>query len=100
MIAAAIMEEILFRGLLQTWLVRIFGPGPASVAAAIVLTSLVWAIAHAANATPMLPKLLQVFVLGLLLGALVRRYDVEACIVAHATLNVVAVLVHLVHPVG
>jgi membrane protease YdiL (CAAX protease family) len=90
-LAAALTEEVLYRGVLQAWLARALGDGRAAVLAAILVTSVLWAMAHAANASPMLPKLLQVLLLGFALGGLARRYGVEASIVGHAALNLTAV---------
>jgi membrane protease YdiL (CAAX protease family) len=92
LIAAAVYEEILYRGVLQAWLVRWLGDSSGRVAASIALTSIVWAVAHAANADPMLPKLIQIVLLGFLFGGLARRYSVEASIMAHIALNVMAAI--------
>ena len=90
-LAAAVGEEVLYRGVLQGWLARGLGNGTAGLAVAIVVSSVLWALAHAANASPMLPKLMQVVLLGFAFGAIARRWSVEASIVAHACLNVSAV---------
>lgn len=95
-LAAAVAEEILYRGVLQAWLVRWLGPSRLSVTGAIAATSAFWALGHSANATPMVPKLAQILVLGCLFGWLSRRYSVEASIAAHVTLNVTALALSLV----
>jgi membrane protease YdiL (CAAX protease family) len=92
LIAAAVYEEILYRGVLQAWLVRWLGESSGRVAASMAITSIVWALAHAGNADPMLPKLIQVMLLGFLFGGIARRYSVEASILAHTSLNVVAAI--------
>jgi membrane protease YdiL (CAAX protease family) len=95
LLAAAVSEEILFRGVIQPWLARLFGETTPGLVLAMALTSAMWAIAHAMNATPLVPKLVQVFLLGFVLGGIARRYSVEASIVAHGVLNVTAVLLPL-----
>ena len=89
MLAAAISEELMFRGVLQRWLIR-WGQGLGEVAVplSIAVTSAVWALGHAANTDDVLLKLSQIFGLGLALGALSRRFSVEASIVAHLGFNV------------
>lgn len=88
-IGAAIAEEVLFRGVIQGWLSSRRWCGPWL---AILAASALWAALHMANTQPIAPKLIQVFVLGLVLGELTRRYDVETAIIAHAAQNVAALL--------
>ena len=52
-LAAAIEEELLFRGVVQRFLARWFGRGELGGWAAIVLTSLFWAALHAPNTSAM-----------------------------------------------
>jgi membrane protease YdiL (CAAX protease family) len=91
-VAYAIAEEVSFRGIMQGWLIRLMGDGRGTVIGAIVLTSIAWAIGHASNTDAIGLKLTQIFLLGLVFGWLARRYSVEAAIVAHVSLNVVAAL--------
>lgn len=89
--AAAIGEELLFRGAVQRWLgVWLKSPWPA-----IVLTSLFWAILHAPNTDAPFMKLGQIFLIGLALGAVANRYGVESTILAHVGLNVGATALEL-----
>ncbi len=53
---------------------------------------MVRSLGHYADTDPAWPKMIQVMLLGLALGALSRRTSVEAAIVAHVALNVVSVL--------
>ncbi len=92
MLAAAISEELVFRGVVQRWLTRWFGGRSLGAAVAIVLSTAVWTLGHAANTDHVCLKLGQIFFVGLLFGALARRWSVEASLVAHVTLNIVAVL--------
>lgn len=101
LLAAALTEEVLYRGVLQGWLTRLLGDGAAAAAFAILVTSALWAVAHAGNVSPMLPKLSQILLLGFALGAIARRYGVEASIVGHAVLNTAAVAAAvLLHALG
>jgi membrane protease YdiL (CAAX protease family) len=89
-LAAALSEELLYRGVVQAGLIRLLGGRLWAVVLSIVLTSAAWAVPHLLNVDQALLKLAQVFVLGLALGALSRRFSVEAAMIAHATLNLVA----------
>lgn len=91
LLAAAVSEEILYRGVIQAWLLRWLGQGRGAAFGAIAVSAAFWALGHTANATPMLPKLIQVLALGFAFGAIARRYSVEASIVAHLTLNATAI---------
>lgn len=94
-LSAAIEEELMFRGVVQRFLARWFGRGEAGAWVAIVLTSLFWAALHAPNTTDMGFKLVQIFLLGLVFGALARKRGVEASIVAHMALNFSATALEL-----
>lgn len=91
LLAAAISEELLFRGVVQRWLSRWWGP-----VLSIGITSTIWALGHAANTDAMGLKLAQIGALGLVFGLLARRHGVEASVVAHLGLNTAVVLVSLV----
>jgi membrane protease YdiL (CAAX protease family) len=93
MAGIAVTEEILFRGVIQQWIVRMRGGGRGTVVAAIVLTSAFWALGHVGNVDPAWFKVSQIFVLGLIFGALAHRHGVESSCVAHACLNVTATIV-------
>jgi membrane protease YdiL (CAAX protease family) len=90
-LAMAVAEEVLFRGVIQAWIIRLLGGGRWAAIVGIVSASLLWTIGHAANAEPLWIKLTQIFCLGLLFGWLARRWSVEAAIVAHLGLNLVAI---------
>jgi membrane protease YdiL (CAAX protease family) len=94
-LTAAIQEELMFRGVVQRFLARWFGRGELGGWAAIVVTSLFWACLHAPNTTAMGFKLVQIFLLGLIFGALARKRGVEASIVAHMSLNLAATALEL-----
>jgi len=90
--AAALTEEVTFRGILQPLLGDQPNASRFRANAALVATSLLWACAHSLNTSSPLVKLGQIFAIGLLFGGIARRYSVEASAVAHLTLNAVAVL--------
>lgn len=89
--AAAIGEELLFRGAVQRWLTSWSSRPWLSIA----LTSLFWALLHAPNTDAPLLKLGQIFVIGLMFGALANRHGVESTIVAHVGLNIGATVLEL-----
>jgi membrane protease YdiL (CAAX protease family) len=94
---AAVTEEVLFRGLVQGWLTRWLGNTRQAALLAILLSSAAWAIAHWGSTDQPWLKLGQVFLFGLGLGVLARRYSVESSIVAHGVFNLVAVAAGLAH---
>lgn len=63
---------------------------------AVPLASAMWALGHAAYATPHGIKELQIFLIGLVLGAARRRWGMAAPILIHLGLNGYAVAVHVV----
>lgn len=91
-LAAAVAEEILYRGVLQAWVARALRGRRFGIGIAVTVASAAWAAAHAPNADPLAIKLGQVFLIGLFLGWLSWRHSVEASIVAHASLNVTSVV--------
>jgi membrane protease YdiL (CAAX protease family) len=88
---AAVSEELVFRGLMQGWLTRWLGGTRSAVRVSVGVSSALWAFAHWGNTDQPWLKVGQIFLCGLGLGALTRRYSVEASIVAHAVINLVAV---------
>jgi membrane protease YdiL (CAAX protease family) len=91
-LAAAVGEEILYRGVLQAWLIRWLGATRSAVGVAIATSSFFWAVPHVLNTDSVEVKLIQIFISGLAFGWLSRRYSVETSIVAHATLNLSAIV--------
>lgn len=82
-----VAEEILFRGLLQGWLVRVIHP-----VWAIFLTALLFAVAHYAPSQGAYNAVImaQLFVLGLILGHLYRRQrSLFASISLHSLFNAI-----------
>lgn len=85
-----VMEELLFRGFLQTWLKQKWGRTKA-----IVLTSLTFAAFHFSTTQGLnnIELLLSLFVLSCFLGFLYERQEsLLASIALHATFNAVSIL--------
>lgn len=97
-LAAAIGEEVFYRGIIQAWLARKLAGVRWGVAASIVITTALWAMAHSLNTDSMNSKLGQIVALGLAFGAIARRYGVEASTIAHLSLNLVVVILSLLLP--
>jgi len=87
-IAPAVLEEVVYRGVLLGFLLRVLRRPLVPV----VLTAFLWALLHLGNTDAPGLKCLQIFVTGLVLGAAARRYSVEAAIAGHVGLNLTAVL--------
>ncbi len=96
---APIFEEILYRHYLQSRLVCLLKNRRGGAWLAIAVASFLWALAHQGMLLPEWVKFAQIFVIGLLFGALQRRWGVAISIAAHLALNV-GVLVHAVVSAG
>lgn len=92
-LGAAISEELLYRGVLQQGLCKLFKQSRAGVVAAVCISSLVWALAHIGSTDNNLLKVIQIFVLGLAFGWLSRRHSLESSIAAHLSMNLFSVVV-------
>lgn len=90
--AIALFEEVLFRGVLQRGLARMLGGSTAAGWVAIVLSSAVWTLGHAANTDNLGFKFTQIFLLGLVFGWLARHRSVESAVAAHVGLNAASVV--------
>lgn len=84
---AALVEELVFRGALLGFLLRVGRERRWVVAAALVLTSITWALLHLSVTDAPGLKLLQIFLVGLGLAAITRKWGLEAAILAHLGLN-------------
>ena len=87
LIAFAFGEEILFRLGIQNYLAQQFRLNGNKYWVAIVLTSAIWALAHANILTPEWVKIIQIFPFGIALGFLFKKYGLESCIFAHGIFN-------------
>ena len=90
-LALAFSEEIMFRLGLQNWLAYVWGNTNKSYWWAIIVTTTFWTLGHAGVMQPEWVKFVQIFVFGLLLGLLNRRYGILACIAVHGIFNVAMV---------
>ena len=91
-LSAAICEEIVYRGFLQQRLERIFGGGLTGNAAAIVLTSAVFAANHAVQG---LSGMIQTFIVSCVLGAIFirSRHNLLLMILIHGVWDTFSVTV-------
>ena len=87
----AVAEEIVFRLGIQSYLVKHLKLEGQRYWIAILITSVLWTLAHAGNLDPAWVKLAQIFPMGLMLGWLFRKYGAESTILAHGLFNVVLV---------
>lgn len=87
----AVTEEVVFRLFLQTQFEYWFRRYARAPLIAILLTSTIWTLGHAAALEPAWVKFAQIFPMGLALGWMRRKHGVEPCIVAHVLLNLGAV---------
>ena len=98
LIAFAFGEEILFRLGIQNYLAQQFRLNGDKYWIAVVLTSGLWALAHANILTPEWVKIVQIFPFGIALGFLFKKYGLESCILAHGIFNLIMMVIgpHLI----
>lgn len=94
--AIAVVEEIVFRGAILGFLLRLGQGNLWAVVAAIAFVSLLWALLHIGNTNAAVVKCLQIFVIGLVLGVSAWRGCLEAAIAGHVALNLSAVALFFV----
>ncbi|MFH1468609.1 MAG: CPBP family intramembrane glutamic endopeptidase, partial [Pseudomonadota bacterium] len=85
--AAAVTEEVAFRGLLLGFLLATLGRRRWGPAAAGLVTALVWAAMHLGMTDAPLLKAGQITLVGLLLAELTRRWGLGAAVATHLGLN-------------
>ncbi len=91
-VTAVITEELVFRGALLGFFLRILGEGPWGAAWAAVLSSAAWAAVHLSVTDAPGIKFTQIFLLGLVFAALARRWRIEAAMMAHLGLNLMGLV--------
>ncbi len=91
-----IVEEGLFRGVLQPALIERLGSGRPAVWVGVALTAALFALVHAIAGSGLLSAVIT-FVAGLGLGVVARANGLVASTVAHATFNATGVVLLLVN---
>ncbi len=89
LVVTSLGEELTFRLGIQNYFAGLFRRGVAGYWAAIVLSSALWSLGHIGRMDPEWVKFAQIFPAGLLLGWLFRCVGFEACVIAHAVLNLI-----------
>jgi membrane protease YdiL (CAAX protease family) len=89
MLEFALAEEVMFRLGIQNYLAHVFKLRGDRYWVAILLTTVLWSVAHVNTLEPGWVKLVQVFPMGLALGLLFRRYGLEVCVLGHAVFNII-----------
>jgi len=90
LIAVSVMafsEEIVFRLGLQNGLTYLWRSSRYGHLWAVLVTAAFWSVAHIGSLEPNWIKFVQVFVFGLVLGQMNRRYGVVSCIIVHVLFN-------------
>ena len=87
----AVLEEVIYRLGVQGFLARRFKLRGRAGWIAIVAAAVIWTAGHAGTLDPNWVKMVQIFPLGLALGALFRRYGLEIAILTHAFFNVLII---------
>lgn len=90
----AVVEELVFRGVLQGALLRV-AKGKLAVVVTMILVSGLWASLHLLNTNAPMLKMGQIFLIGLVLCEITRRGSLEAAIAGHVGLNWMAVAVEM-----
>lgn len=88
----ALEEELVYRLGIQNFVARIFGWWDRRYWLAILISATIWSVGHVGVLEPAWVKLAQIFPVGLVLGWLVRKHGIEACIVAHVVFNIAAMV--------
>lgn len=92
-ISFAYVEEISFRLAIQNFLARMFKLEGRKYWIAIVVTAIIWTLAHSGTLNPEWVKYAQVFPLGIALGYLYKKHGAECCIFTHMLFNIVMIFV-------
>lgn len=91
-LAFAFSEEIVFRLGIQNFMAKHFKWEGRNYWWAILITTIIWSIAHVGMMSPGWVKIVQVFPVGLAFGWLFQRYGAESSIIAHGLFNVVLLI--------
>ncbi|MEK7449709.1 MAG: CPBP family glutamic-type intramembrane protease [Planctomycetota bacterium] len=93
---AAVIEELVFRGGLQAFLLRLSGNKRPAVIGSIIFVSLLWAGLHIFNTDMPAIKSLQIFIIGIVFSEFTRRSCVESAMAGHIALNFTAVIMYFI----
>ena len=96
--SAALIEEMIFRGGLLGFLVRMARGNRLLTWLFIALISILWAALHLSNSDHPLLKFMQIFLLGLIFGYMALRWGILSPIAAHLTLNLSAIAAAMLFP--
>lgn len=94
--AAAMAEEITFRGGIIAYLIWKFRNNTFGQAASVAVVSLAWALMHLSNTSSPGIKISQIFLIGILFFEIARRYGLKGSITAHVCFNIIAFLPEIV----
>lgn len=97
-VAAAVVEELIFRGGILGFLLRISRNNTALAWVFITFVAFIWALLHYPNTNSPVLKIMQIFTLGIALGATTRQWGLSSAIAGHVTLNIGAVIANIVFP--
>lgn len=86
-VSAGFAEEIVYRLGLQNALTYWWRHSRFGHHWAVVATSALWSVGHIGAVEPEWVKMTQVFVFGVILGHLNRRFGIGACIIVHSLFN-------------
>ncbi|KKH65770.1 CPBP family intramembrane glutamic endopeptidase, partial [Methanosarcina mazei] len=93
LLGIVITEEIVFRFVIPNYLAVKFKLGENKYWITIVISSILWALAHANTLDPEWIKFVQIFPVGIVLGVMYKRYGLESCIIAHGGFNILMMYV-------
>lgn len=94
MFELAIVEEIIFRLGIQSFIAKVFDLENHKYWIAILVTSFFWAVSHLGTLDPAWVKLVQVFPTGIMLGYIFKKYGLESAIFVHGAYNIGMALIY------
>ncbi|MFC1850916.1 CPBP family intramembrane glutamic endopeptidase [candidate division CSSED10-310 bacterium] len=95
-LVGAVVEELYTRLFALSLLLWIFKKRRGQYFLAVILTALIWAFSHAGMIDPEWYKIMQVSLMGMVLGILYLRRGIEATLLAHIALNLGGMMIYLV----
>jgi membrane protease YdiL (CAAX protease family) len=92
---AAVLEEVMFRGAIQGFLLRVTRGTRSGIVLSNLLATVIWTMLHLLNTNAPAVKFSQIAFLGLVFGELARRWGLNSAIAAHLGLNLASILAAL-----